>query len=143
MTISADGDYTLFPTVMKICENAPDLKGWKFYAFRQRAPIEKVKEFTLNNGGKELNVEDLKFYPIIENDSLDIIVFVNGLTEENRNEIAYGGLLLLDNILGEYDCVTKVRHYDFQPLPEEQTERDDLRPLYEIADYVDKFTANK
>ena len=142
MTISADGDYTLFPIVERIYEKAPVLEGWKFYAFRQRAPIEKVKEFVLSNGEQELKVEDMKFAPIIENDSLDILVFVKGLTEENKNEIAYGGLLLLDNILGEYDCVTKVRHYDFQAMPQD-LRNSDLRPLYEVADFVDKFAAAK
>jgi hypothetical protein len=141
MTISADGVATLFPVVIKIVEKAPELKGWKFYAFRQRQPKEKIKEFTLSNGANELNVGDLKFYPIEEDDALDIIIFVNGLTEENRNQIAYAGLLLLDNILGEYDCVTKVRHYDFQPMPEDQSEKEDLLPLSEIADFVDKFGA--
>jgi hypothetical protein len=59
--------------------------------------------------------------------------------EENYNQIAYGGLLLLDNILGEFDCVTKVRSYDFHNMPVKKDELDGLLPLLDLAEYVDKF----
>ncbi len=46
---------------------------------------------------------------------------------------------LNDNILGEYDCVVKVRNYDFHNMPVKQEELKDLKPLLELADYVDNF----
>ena len=55
----------------------------------------------------ELNPDKMKFFPVVSGDSLDIIIYANNVTEENYNQVAYGGLLLIDNILGEYDCVTK------------------------------------
>lgn len=139
VTISADGDISLFPVVQKIVEKAPKIKGWDFVAFRQRTPQNKLKGIVLKVNGYEFSPDTMKFASIIVGDSLDIIVYTTNVTEDNFNQVAYGGLLLIDNILGEYDCVTKVRNFDFQNLPTTQTELKGLKPLLELSDYVDKF----
>ena len=97
----------------------------------------------LKANGFELNPGDMKFYPVIKGDELDIIIYVNGVTDKNYNQVAYGGLLILDNILGEYDCVTKVNSYDFHPMPESKAEQDSLMPLLEIAGFVDNFHSSR
>ena len=139
VTISADGNRNIFSVVQDIIEKAPKIDGWTFVAFRQRMPIEKVKGMVLKAQDHELNPDNMKFFPMISDDSLDIIVYANKVTEENYNQVAYGGLLLLDNILGEYDCVTKVRSFDFQNMPTKQDELKDLKPLLELTDFVDNF----
>jgi len=48
-----------------------------------------------------------------------------------------------DNILGEYDCVTKVRNYDFHDMPTKENELDELLPLLDLSAYVDKFHDSK
>jgi len=85
----------------------------------------------------------MKFFPVISGDSLDIVIFANNVTEESFNQVAYGGLLIVDNILGEYDCVTKVRSYDFQNMPTKPEELKDLKPLVDLAEYVDNFHKSK
>jgi hypothetical protein len=72
-----------------------------------------------------------------------MIIYVKGVKEENYIGIAYQGLLLLDNILGEYDCVTKVRSYDFHDMPTKKEELEGLLPLLDIASYVDNFHKSK
>ena len=139
MTVSADGNRDLFPIVKEIVEKAPKIEGWTFVAFRQRMPSDKVKGMVLKAQDHELNPDKMKFFPVVSGDSLDIIIYANNVTEENYNQVAYGGLLLLDNILGEYDCVTKVRNYDFQNMPTKQDELKDLKPLLDLAEYVDNF----
>ena len=118
MTVSADGDKNIFHIVQNMINKAPAIEGWKFIAFRQRVDLVQMKGgLKIKADDLELDPEMMKFFPIINGDTLDLIIFTKGVTEENYNHVAYGGLLLLDNILGEYDCVTKVRSYDFQNMP--------------------------
>lgn len=143
MTVSADGNRDLFETVVNIVDKAPNIEGWNFIAFRQRIPADKIKTMQLKVKGRELDPQDMKFFPTIDNDTLDIIIYVNGVTEDNYNDIAYAGLLLLDNILGEYDCVMKVHSYDFHNMPVKKEELADLLPLLDITAYVDKVHPGK
>ena len=143
MTISADGDKTLFKTVQAIVAKAPKLSGWHFYAFRQRMPEETIKGMKVNVEGVELDASKMMFFPMQSGDTLDIIIYVKGITEDNFNDIAYAGLMLLDNVLGEYDCVTKVRSYDFHDMPVKEDELAGLRPLLELPKFVDGFHAGK
>ncbi len=143
VTISADGDRDNFIIVQEIVAKAPKIEGYSFAAFRQRIPIEKVNGMVLKSENHELNPDNMKFFPIISGDTLDLIIYTNNVTEENYNQIAYGGLMLIDNILGEYDCVTKVRKYDFQNMPTEVEENMKLNPLLELAEFVDNFHKKK
>ncbi len=143
MTVSADGDKNIFSVVQNILAKAPTVEGWKFIAFRQRMNSEQVKGMKLKAEGHELAPEKMKFFPMANGDTLDIIIYAKGVTEENYNQIAYDGLLLLDNILGEYDCVTKVRSYDFHNMPTKKEELDELLPLLDLGAYVDKFHNSK
>lgn len=143
MTVSADGNKNIFSVVQNIVTKAPAIEGWKFIAFRQRMSLEQVKGMKLKAEDHELDPEKMKFFPVINGDTIDLIIYAKGVTEENYNQIAYGGLLLLDNILGEYDCVTKVRSYDFHNMPTTKEELEDLLPLLDLAAYVDKFHSSK
>jgi hypothetical protein len=143
MTVSADGDKNIFSVVQNIVAKAPTVEGWKFIAFRQRMNLEQVKGMKLKAEDHELDPQKMKFFPMVNGDTLDLIIYAKGVTEENYNQIAYGGLLLLDNILGEYDCVTKVRSYDFHNMPTKKEELDELLPLLDLAAYVDKFHNSK
>ena len=143
LTVSADGDRDLFPLVKSIVDRAPNLEGWKFFAFRQRMNLELVKGMVLKARDHELDPGKMKFFPVVDGDTLDLIIYVNGVTEENYNQVAFGGLLLLDNILGEYDCVTKVRSYDFHNMPTDKEQLNGLLSLLDLAAYVDKFHSTK
>lgn len=143
MTVSADGDRNLFEDVKNIIAKAPKIEGWNFFAFRQRMSLDKVKGMKLKVEDKELDPTKMKFLPVGSGKDLDIIIYTKGVTEENYTQVAYNGLLLLDNILGEYDCVTKVRSYDFHDMPTKKKELEGLLPLIELPGYVDKFHKEK
>jgi hypothetical protein len=104
---------------------------------------EQVRGIKLKAQNHELDPEQMKFFPVINGDTLDLIIYAKDITEENYNQVAYGALLLLDNILGEYDCVTKVRSYDFHDMPSTKEELEDLIPLLRLAAYVDAFHSSK
>jgi len=139
MTISADGDRNLFPVVQQIAANAPKIPGWKFIAFRQRMNIAQLKTMKVKTADYELDPAAMKFFPVESSDSLDIIIYINGITKDNFNEIAYQGLLLLDNILGEYDCAMKISAYDFHEMPDQTEVLKELKPLLSLPAYIDLF----
>lgn len=143
MTISADGVSDLFPIVQKTIEKSPKINGWNFYAFRQRMPVEKIKDMTLTVKGYTLDPNKMKFMPLVSGNTLDIIIFVDDINDVNENQIAYGGLIILDNLLGEYDCVKAVRSYDFHVFPTDPKQLAELKPLIEIAKYIDDFRLRK
>ncbi len=143
MTISADGVRENFPIVQEFISNAPVLEHWKFVAFRQRMSKDQIKGMVLRSQDFELNPMEMRFAPISDRDNLDIILYTKGVNAVNYEQVAYGGLLLVDNILGEYDCVTKVRSYDFHQLPTSKSELRKLKPLLQLADFVDRWTEQK
>ncbi len=143
MTVSADGNKDLFPIVQTLVRKAPHIDGWKIIAFRQRASLSKLRTMILKTDSFELDPNKMKFYPFIEDDSLDIVVYTTDVTANNYEDIGYAGLLLIDNILGEYDCVMKVRSYDFHDMPAFKEERDSLKPLLGLANYVDRYYSAK
>ena len=82
------------------------------------------------------------FLPVVENELLYIQIFYDALTEENENMISYGCLMLLDNIIGEFDCVTKVAAYEFYSLSEATDFIEELRPLTQMRDFLDEYYGN-
>lgn len=144
LIISANGNIELFDTVKEMTAKAPTLKGWKIFAFRQRIPFSLLKDMVMKAGNVQLDPQTMKFLPVIENGLLNIIIYVPGITDESYNQVAYAGLLLLDNVLGEYDCVTKVHSYDFHELPADTGKNSStLRPLTELPAFVDEFHRKK
>lgn len=144
LTISADGNVELFELVRQVVDKAPVIKGWKIFAFRQRMPPSAIKEMTIQVGELRLEPAKMKFLPVIEDGKLNIIIYLAGVTEDNYQHVAYAGLTLLDNILGEYDCVTKVHSYDFHELPDPKLKDGPVpRPLPELPVFVDEFHSKK
>ena len=143
MTVSADGDKDLFPIVKNIIQKAPKITGWTFIAFRQRFPKEKVKTMALRAQTHVLEVSNMKFFPMVSGDTLDIAIFANNVTKENRDQVSYGGHLIVENILGEYDSETKVRYYYYINMPTKPETLSELMPLIDLADYVDNFYKSK
>jgi hypothetical protein len=133
LTISAEGNIEKFPIVKEIVAKAPTIVGWKVIAFRQ--PVE--KDFTLEYGDIRLTPSKLHYSPVTDGDSLDIIVFGEGFKDYNQNELAQYGLIMLDNLMGEYNCVAKVRYYDFQDVRD--ADGYELKPLPEINLFIESF----
>ncbi len=134
IVISAEGDRSKFPIVQAIVSKAPKIDKWTVTAFRQRA----AEGFSLRVGDIEFAPAKMFFDPIIDGDSLDVIVYAENLSKHDYNEAAYYGLITLDNVLGEYDCVMKVRHYDFRDT-RELPKKHDLKHLTELPKFVDDF----
>jgi hypothetical protein len=139
MTISADGIEDNFEIVKEIIDNAPKIDKWDFVAFRQPVPKEKINSITIKVKEITLDPKTIWFRALREDDNLYIQIFSDNLTEDNRGDIGYGCLMLLDNLIGEYDCVKKVSAYEFYNTSEAQEFKDDLDPLTEIRDFLDYY----
>ncbi|MCR9231524.1 MAG: hypothetical protein NXI29_10980 [bacterium] len=133
LVISADGVKEAFPAVMLLIDSAPDLPGWTFTPFRQRMDLAGC---ALQFGEQELTPDDFYFWLQTEDGAIDLIVYVPGLTEENREAMMGASFVLLDMTLGEFDVTLKIRYIDFQPLPE-NPEAEDLQPLSALPDEFD------
>jgi hypothetical protein len=101
-------------------------------AFRQPIP----GDFSLRCGDLELTPSELYFQPIEDDGALDLIVYGHGFGDQDGDELSYHGLIMIDNLIGEYDCVMRVRYYDFQELPDEP-DREALLPLSQLAGFID------
>ncbi|GGF07644.1 hypothetical protein [Hymenobacter cavernae] len=134
LVISPEGDKTKFSVVRRIVDAAPLMQGWKVTAFRQRD----TSDFILEYRSLKFTPSEMYFHPLVEGDSLDLIIYSKGIKNHNPDTVALYGLITLDNVLGEYDCVMEVRDYDFQDLDDEK-DKSDLRPLKELPRFVDNF----
>jgi hypothetical protein len=136
MTISADGIEEYFDFVQKIILKAPQIPKWKFFALRQPYNKEKLQHFVLTFKGHNLDPKRIMFLPIVEDEKLYIQIFSSDINENTKNNIGHGCLMLLDNIIGEYDCVKKVDGYEYYNLSEATEFESDLRPLTEVAEFL-------
>lgn len=138
LIISADGDRNKFPVVEAIIKGAPAIPGWKAVAFRQKAS----EEFILTYQNLRLSPAEMSFHPVIEGDSLDLIIYADSIKDKNRDDVIKYGLITLDNVLGEYAATIKVRSCDFQDKRDiGRGER--VHKLDELPAFVDKFYASK
>ncbi|MET0466727.1 MAG: hypothetical protein ABW007_26440 [Chitinophagaceae bacterium] len=142
LTVSADGNVDLFPLVTDVVTKAPAIKGWRFIAFRQRVPSSAVKEMNMKVGSLFLEPSKMKFLPVVDHGKLNIIIYADGITAENYEQVAYAGLILLDSALGEYDAATKVEAFDFRALPGKFSEGPVPQSFLELAKFVDDFHKN-
>ena len=83
LVISADGIKESFPSVVELTKAAPEIPGWTITAFRPRVD---VTQFTLQYDGNGLAAKDFYFWLQSEDKQIDLILYVPGLTDDNRNE---------------------------------------------------------
>jgi hypothetical protein len=139
MTISADGIEDNFEVVKDIVNNAPKIEQWGFVAFRQPVPREKINSISIKVKEVTLDPKNIWFRALNEDDKLYIQIFSDNLTEDNKGDISYGCFMLLDNLIGEYDCVKRVSAYEFYNTNEAQEFKEDLNPLTEIPDFLNYY----
>jgi hypothetical protein len=138
LTISPDGVSDAFPIVQSIVTKAPKLINWRIIAFRQRAP----EGFKLEYQDLILDPKEMYCEPILTNGDLNLVVYVNDYKKIDVNTINYYCLIMMDNLIGEYDCVMTIKHYEFIDLSE-MTKGNQQMKLNELPKYIDEFKNNK
>lgn len=126
--LSADGVPALIPVVEETVRAAPKIPGWKIVAFRQPAP-----GATILIRGAKVSAKDVRYQSIPNEDKVDLIVFMPGMTEVDDQESIHAGFLLLDAELGEYAVMTRLAGVDFLPMSQSH---EGLRPLTELREQL-------
>lgn len=139
MTISADGIEDYFGIVQEIINRAPTVENWEFIAFRQPYGKEQVARITINVSGFTLDPKQIKFSPLSEDGNLYIQIFSADINEETKNKIGYGCLMLLDNIIGEYNCVKMISGFEYYNISESTGFSNKLKPLTEMREFIDSY----
>jgi len=137
LVVSADGIKDSFPSVIELTKKAPDIPGWKITAFRQRVDI---TQFRLHFDSKDLHAKDFYFWLQSDGEHIDLILYVPGLTEKNRNEFVNACYILLDMAIGEHDVTSRIRYINHHPLPADP-EAERLKRLTELPKHFDELYA--
>lgn len=127
--ISADGIKEAFPKVESLYAAAPVLPRWKFIKFRPRR-----KPNNISYGGVNVKHETVTVQVARGGQKADIIVFIPGYNERERNTYLAIAFLLLDEALGEYDVEMKIGQIQVKPSPPTAEQAHSLEELPKIVD---------
>jgi hypothetical protein len=133
--VSADGDLARFPQVEQVVNSAPAVRGWKIQAFRRRGKLTAQLEMD----GRKLGYEDIWCAVSPKDQGISVTLLIRGLTAANHEALGGGALILLNNAVGEYDSVTKIKELDRAPLPSNPQHQPNLFPLAELPGYLDQL----
>lgn len=137
LEISANGDIEIFDLVQQVVEAAPAYRQWDIVAFRQ--PTE--GGFVLTFGDLVLDTARMFFLPYEEEGFIDIVIYGENFRQYEQQLIAEYGLIVMDNLLGEYDSATKVRYYEFEDISEAGAE--ELYPLEALPLFLEDYYAER
>lgn len=138
--ISADGISELIPDVKKLVQAAPDLKHWKFIAFRPR--VESYENLALTFSGYAIDPKQLWCYSQVKDGYFDLVIFHPEYSNANKDAMIHGTLILLDMALGEYDVMTGIRYIDNEQLPVDRKLKG-LYPFTELRQVFDAWKARR
>ncbi len=135
LVISANGDRNLFPIVTEIVENAPKFEHWTVTAFRPRIAGASVLK---GDDGLEFDSEKMFFAAGEIEGDLDVFIYMENISGKDERQVFGLGMILIEHLLGEYDCAMKVRAFGFHDL-NDAPEDWPLSPLMELPEIVDDF----
>jgi|GEM_PF-1578797 hypothetical protein len=135
LIISAEGNEDYFPEVIDLTTHAPVMEGWDVVPFR---PAEGVK-VNMIYGKWDLYSKNMYFTLLVNEevttDQIGIMVGVkdyDGTEDEDLYFAVYG---LLEKILGEYDCATRIAYIDVCPEPKDP-QKENFKPLTTLPQYI-------
>ena len=131
--ISADGDPKLFPRVEQAIHEAPEVPGWRIHAFRPRGSL----TAEIDMGGRKLGYDDIwcSVEPLAS--GVRVKLWIRDLSPQSDRVLSPAAAILLDNAVGEYDAVMKIKHLDRGPLQPNPKKTDRFFPLAELPTYLD------
>jgi hypothetical protein len=133
--VSADGNEQLFSKVQSAVADAPNIRGWRIDAFRQRGSLNAVIEMN----GQRLGYDDIWCEVEADGSKARVTMCIRGLTLESAEAVLGASLVLLDNAVGEYDSVVKISELNNRPLTENPVKTGRFFPLSELPRYLDSL----
>jgi hypothetical protein len=131
--ISADGNPNLFPKVQLAIHDAPEVPGWKIRAFRPRGSL----TAEIDMGGRKLGYDDIWCSVEPLTGGVRVKLWIRGLSPQSDRALSPAAAILLDNAVGEYDAVMKIKQLDRGPLPPGPQKTDRFFPLTELPQFLD------
>ena len=134
LILGCDGIKEGIPQVEKLVNSAPKLPNWRILKYRQPRPIENTNRIAYE--GLSINPDEIMVYfeKNDETSKFDIAVFFKHYSETDKRYMSCG-FLYLDEILGEYNVMTKVGSIEFLEL----TESIDKSKLLSLAEFQKAF----
>lgn len=133
LIITADGIVENIVFVEELIQQAPEIPGWKFTAFKPSLDIEDVciqmEPYTFDKDNIHFYSNDLARYP----DEIDITVVYSGPNADNETDISNGVYIFLDNYLGELDFVNNI---DRIQVISNNDARKELVPIAKLKDFL-------
>lgn len=133
LIITADGDIALFCKVEELVKAAPAVENWVITAHKQPIGMDKMRIDML---GHEFSADNMKFYPVNDPaypDEIHIVLVHPDYNEEQKNDFQSGGMIYLENALGEVNTATLIDDYEVKGPPGDGTE---LIPLLKLEEYL-------
>lgn len=136
--ISANGLKEGFSSVIEVTKAAPEMDRWIVVPFRQR---KRNLDIEIQLGDLTLGVEDLFFTYEPSGNKVNIDLYIAGINPKEE-QVYHIALLLLDNVIGEYDVEMKLDKIEIHQL----TDIEDATKLYslkELPTLLDGFFSKK
>ncbi|MGD9200332.1 MAG: hypothetical protein PVI26_02115 [Chitinispirillia bacterium] len=112
---SPNGDKVVIPFLNILYELRPELERWHIILYKPRIPISDcLKPIEVKN--TVFNPEEIKFVLFAKDTLIYIIFFVEGYEDKQKKEsIQTCVIILLDQLIGEYNAMTKIGDVMIQP----------------------------
>ena len=133
LIITVDGNIKDIVYAEELIEAAPSLENWRFTALK---PESDIKNTSITMEDFEFTKENIFFYSNDDEnypDEIDLTFIHEDLNDDNRNEIANGTFIFIDNYLGELNFLTQIDNFRIAGMSEAEKE---LIPIEKLKDYL-------
>jgi hypothetical protein len=135
LIITSDGDIALFCKVEELVNAAPPVPNWLFTAHKPALGFESI---SIDLYGLQFTTATTSFYPIVQEkypDEVNIVLTHTGYDKELDDHFQAGGMIYLENGLGEVNTATKIDNYETGPLPAED-KGIEVIPISKLNEYL-------
>ena len=133
LILTPDGKLKNITFTEKIVEAAPHLPNWKFTAMKPATQVEfaaiQMGDFTFSKDNLHFYSNEHTAYP----DEIDITIVYDDYDEPNKELIANGVYIFLDNYLGEQHSITMI---DNVQITSKDLAEKDLVPMEKLKDFL-------
>ena len=132
LVITAEGEIKAFVFVEDLVAAAPSIAGWKFTALKPPTGL----GISIGMNSYEFNDTEMSFFSCDDEnypDEVEITIVHNAYNEDNKNTIANGIFIYLDNALGELNTATL---FDNILIAGPGADQPELIPLQKLNDFL-------
>lgn len=138
--LTAEGDVDQFVSVNELITRAPDIKSWKFTAFKSGVGF----GFSTQYAGVDYDPDELWFLPLSSMsgpDNLALRIGIPNFSEEDPEISEQAMWLILETALGELECAKSIHHVEVGSLPHEPDEMGYIE-LVELEEFIHWYRDN-